>query len=336
MLKLISKSHFFQIFWAFYPICLWAGFYSVPLDSWTAQKPTPISVAKYRVSQYKPAMAVACSSDNSQALSAAKSTIYLLNLTTGNKAQVFKGSGTYTHLAFLPNKQAFLTSGPTILEMRSLTDGAKLDSLPEFDDKFLSSVTVAPDTTLLAIGYRETGDIALWDMQAGRMLPPLVGHDFGVLAMAFTTNGERLVSVGYDGTMRLWDVSTGAELKRFEVYSTQDSVVAIDTDTNTLLTSGGRNPVVCRWDLKNGEQLSCLNDGDTLWVTSLAIAPGGHHALSGGPKGDVILWDLDTGRPISQYDAGSLIHDVAICPNGDYGLSASEDGAIHVWNLQKE
>jgi WD40 repeat protein len=93
---------------------------------------------------------------------------------------------------------------------------------------------------------------------------------------------------------------------------------------------------VCQWDFTSGEQLSCLNNGDTLWVTSLAIAPGDHHALSGGPRGDVILWDLDTGRAIRQFDAGSLIHDVAICPNGDYGLLASEAGAIHVWNLQAE
>jgi WD40 repeat protein len=281
-------------------------------------------------------MEVDCSPDSSQVLAVGlKGALHLWNFTT-NQVQVFETFGkTILHLAFLPNKQAFLIAGPHVLEIRSLTDGATLNAFSDLEDRWLSSVAVSPDASLVAIGYGE--DILLWDTQTGAVLPPLVGHEFGVLAVAFIDHGKRLVSVGYDAMARLWEVSSGAELKHFEVYSTPHSAVAIDLSTNTMLVSGGRMPFVCRWHITRGEQISCLNDVNTpLWVNNLAIGPNGHWALSDDPHNGMTLWNLETGRAVRQFNAGGGVYGLAICPNGDYGLSASDDGVINVWNLQTE
>ncbi len=336
MLTLFARKRYLLVLLVFYSVCLWADPYPTPLIySGITQKPTAASIAKHRLNQDE-AMEVACSPDSRQALAVGlKDTPHLWNFTS-NQIQVFETfEKTILHLVFLQNKQAFLVAGPDVLEIRSLIDGAKLNAFSELKEGWLSSVVVSPDARLVAIGYGE--DILLWDTQTGEVLPPLVGHDFGVLAVAFIDNGKRLVSVGYDATARLWEVSTGAELNHFEVYSTPHSTVAIDPNTNTMLVSGGRMPFVCRWHITSGEEISCLNDADSpLWVNALAIGPNGHQALSGGPHNEVTLWNLKTGRAIRQFNAGGAIYGVAICPNGKYGLSASDDGVINVWNLKPE
>lgn len=337
MLKLFARKRYLLVLLIFYPVYLWADPQPTPqIYSGIAQKSTAASVAKHRLNPDESAMEVACSPDSRQALAVGlKGTLHLWNFTS-DQVQASETFGkTILHPIFLPNKQAFLVAGPHILEIRSLTDGAKLNALSEVEDRWLSSVAVSPDASLVAIGYGE--DILLWDTQTGALLPPLVGHDFGILAVAFIDDGKRLVSVGYDAMARLWDVSTGAESNHFEVYSTPHSAVAIDPKTNTMLVSGGRMAFVCRWHITRGEQISCLNDANTpLWVNNLAIGPNGHQALSGGPHDEVTLWDLETSRAVRQFKAGSGVYGVAICPNGKYGLSASEDGVINVWNLQTE
>ncbi len=43
----------------------------------------------------------------------------------------------------------------------------------------------------------------------------LVGHEGRVNALAVTANGACAVSGGRDGTLRLWDLETGAEITAF-------------------------------------------------------------------------------------------------------------------------
>lgn len=339
MLTLLVRKRYLLILLVCYPVYLWADSQPTPqMDSGITQKPTAASVAKHRLHPDEPAMEAVCSPDSRQALAVGlKGTLHLWNF-TNDQVQFSKSFGkSIHHLIFLPNKQAFLVAGPHILEIRSLADGATLNAFSEVEDRWLSSIAVSSDAGLVAIGYRRTGNILLWDTQTGAVSPPLVGHDFGVLAMAFIDDGKRLVSVGYDAAARLWDVSTGVELKHFEVYSSPHSAVAIDPKTNTMLVSGGKMPFVCRWHITRGEQLSCLNEDNTrLWVNNLAIGPHGHQALSDDPHNGLTLWNLETGRAVRQFKAGGGVYGLAICPNGKYGLSASDDGVVNVWNLQKE
>ncbi len=68
----------------------------------------------------------------------------------------------------------------------------------------LTALALAPDGRTLALGGSDQA-VRLWDLAAGRELPPLVGHAGPVRALTFTPDGRRLVS--YDGTgLRLtWD-----------------------------------------------------------------------------------------------------------------------------------
>ena len=56
-----------------------------------------------------------------------------------------------------------------------------------------------------------SGEILWFDMQSGRLVRRLSGHEAGVLSIALGADGKRLISSSDDGTVRLWDLQGGGE-----------------------------------------------------------------------------------------------------------------------------
>jgi hypothetical protein len=77
-------------------------------------------------------------------------------------------------------------------------------AVPEEAAEALTALAVAPDGRTLALGCGDQA-IRLWDLSAGRELPPLVGHQGPVRALAFTPDGRRLVSFDPTGLRLTWD-----------------------------------------------------------------------------------------------------------------------------------
>lgn len=72
-----------------------------------------------------------------------------------------------------------------------------------------SNALFTPDGQTLICGA-PSGVIFLWDVPSGEIRRALTGHDGGIMALALNPAGTRLVSSGYDKTLRLWRI--GEEL----------------------------------------------------------------------------------------------------------------------------
>jgi WD40 repeat protein len=57
------------------------------------------------------------------------------------------------------------------------------------------------------------GTVRVWDVDSGRELACLSGHEGEVQSVAFDPRGRRIVSGSWDGTVRVWDVDSGACLE---------------------------------------------------------------------------------------------------------------------------
>jgi WD40 repeat protein len=55
--------------------------------------------------------------------------------------------------------------------------------------------------------------VKLWDISTGRCVRTFIGHTREVYSVAFSPDGQTLISSSTDETVRLWDVSTGKCLK---------------------------------------------------------------------------------------------------------------------------
>jgi WD40 repeat protein len=107
---------------------------------------------------------------------------------------------------------------------------------------------------------------------------------------AFTADGRRVILTSADGSVRLVDVATGADVRSFSGHRGAIGCLAISVDGRRLLT-GGQDGTIRLWDLDTGRELHCFT-GHSSAVTSVAFSPDGRFAVSAGMESTARLWKL--------------------------------------------
>jgi serine/threonine protein kinase len=171
------------------------------------------------------------------------------------------------------------------------------------------------------------------------------GHTDLVLSVAFSPDGRRALSGSADGTVRLWNVENGQQLRCFTGH--RDFVLSVAFSPDGLrAVSAGCDRTVRLWDVQTGRELRCFSGHiDLVW--SVAFSPDGRRVLSGsggtvGPDGTVTtgtehtarLWDAITGAELRRFE-GHTNHITHVCfsRNGRRALSASADRTVRLWNV---
>jgi WD40 repeat protein len=74
-------------------------------------------------------------------------------------------------------------------------------------DEVIQSLTWSPNGTLIATGGSfANNNVRIWAAGSGELLRTLEGHTKGVTHLAFSPNGQYLISAAYDGTLRSWGI----------------------------------------------------------------------------------------------------------------------------------
>ncbi|MDD1435601.1 NB-ARC domain-containing protein, partial [Dolichospermum sp. ST_sed10] len=113
-----------------------------------------------------------------------------------------------------------------------------------------------------------------------------------ILTVAFSPNGQKLVSGSNDQTIRLWDITTGKCLKTLIGHEDWIWWVTFSPDGGFLLSSSDDRTVKI-WDANSGE---CLETWQPLssWIWSMVLSPNGKILATGDDDYQVRLWDIDS------------------------------------------
>ena len=161
------------------------------------------------------------------------------------------------------------------------------------------------------------------------------GHTAYVRSVAISPDGKFALSGSVDNTLKLWDISTGREIRTLKGHTSQVRSVVFTPDGKFAL-SGSYDDTIKLWDILTGMEIRTFI-GHSPCVHSVAISPDGKYALSGG--GDIRgkdttmrLWDISTGKEIRKFRLSEWVKAVAFSPDGRYGLSSSGN-KLKLWDI---
>jgi WD40 repeat protein len=263
-------------------------------------------------------------------------TVKLWDVATGQEVRTFRGDnlrlGVFS-LAFSPDGTR-LARGNLGVTVWDVAGGNELCRLRR-------GVTVAfsPDGTRLATSNSTASGgpldddfaVTLWDAKSGQELRSFRGHEARVTALAFSPDGTRLASGGFDRTVKVWDSANGQEFRTFRGHNNWVEALAFSPD-GTRLASGGWDQTVKVWDVAGGRELRTFR-GHNNWVEALAFSPDGTRLASGGNDRTVKVWDV-TGDQEFRTLQGKLdvVTRFAFSPDGKT-LAAGSYTSVTVWGV---
>lgn len=123
----------------------------------------------------------------------------------------------------------------------------------------------------------------------------LIGHSGWIRSVAISPDGQTLVSVSEDKTIKLWNLNTGQLLRTLTGHSDKVTSVAISPDGQTLV-SGSLDKKIKLWNLNTGQRLRTLDvrtsQGLIVQVSAIAFSADGQTLVSGDETGTLKIWRL--------------------------------------------
>lgn len=206
---------------------------------------------------------------------------------------------------------------------------------------FTEGAAVSPDHRYAA-GGGSGGSISLLRLSPSLQPvgPPmlLTGHTHGAHSLAFSPQSDRLASGGEeDGTVRLWDVATRRELRRFGSGTGTLWSVTFSGNGRYLAGADGLGHI---WDVETGRELHRL-EGHTDSIFDVSFSPDSTRLATASADGTARVWDVATGRTLLVlrphrvgYAPGAehILEHVNFSGDGHRLVTISQDSVMRIWD----
>ncbi len=195
--------------------------------------------------------------------------------------------------------------------------------------------------TLICTMYQET-KAKLMDVETGRELASLPGHDEAVLILQFSPSGKRLATVEAfpSNVIRLWEASSGKLIATMRGHSNQVNAIRFSPDEKRIVTCS-MDRTLRIWanapsDPGAEPQPLAVLKGHTGWVRTCAFSPDSTRLVSASQDATVRYWDVKTGDQLAVMRGHAReVEIVAFAPDGSTIVSAANDRTIRFWNVRE-
>jgi WD40 repeat protein len=216
------------------------------------------------------------------------------------------------------------------------------------DDVNLQGAALLPDgRRALTRGVNKT--LGLWNLDTRQKVREFKGHTTRISDLAVSPDGKVALTssgslaLGPDGkpvkrgndlvhedcVVRVWDVETGKELRRFEGHKTEVLGVRWVGDGGKALSCSLES--TCLWDTKTGEE---SHRSKFLARLTPALTADGKQALFVAANGKLLLWDLENDTEVRTFDdPPELSCGVTLSPDGKLAVVFSSYGKIVVYDM---
>ncbi|KAJ2511256.1 rRNA-processing protein utp21 [Coemansia sp. RSA 2049] len=196
------------------------------------------------------------------------------------------------------------------------------------DDSGVRAVALSScgNYALLGLG---SGGIELVNMQSGLTRRSFSGHKKAVTGIQTDDCNRRVYSASLDGTVRVWDFATGAELTCVEMKSAPSHMAGFSA--GGLVACACDDACVRVVDADAGRVVRTFS-GHRNRITDLAFSNDGRWIVSASLDCTIRTWDLPTGHMVDWFRVESVPVSLAFSPAGDFLASAHMDSVgVFLW-----
>jgi WD40 repeat protein/DNA-binding SARP family transcriptional activator len=259
--------------------------------------------------------------------SAADGTVRVWDSTTGELETTFEVDGASPAIPVFSNDGARIAAtdfnGP--IWVWDLNGRSVMELDPPEGTLFPLNLEFSPDDLLLAVTRNvdleteETGPM-IFDLATGELVQTLEGHEGDVTDIGFTPDGNRVVTSGRDGAVRVWELESGEVTGTFLGHADSVQDLEISEDGSVVASSGAVDVMV--WDLETLETTAAVY-GHRGTVDGIDLSPDGDLLLTASSAdGTTRLWDL------TQYWSHEVVGLPGPAPARPGGITFSPDGGI--------
>lgn len=279
---------------------------------------------------------------DSQAVLTVDDTLGLLmlwDIRTGERLQTYEAQtasgepiGSGWSVGFLPDgKSALVGYGNFVIRWIDLET---LTVVRDFvgHGNFVWDIAVTADGQE-AISSSYDNNIIHWNLSNGEILETFKGHNnvvYGVAMVDF-----RFVSGSSDGTLRYWDLASGAQVNRLNIDGAVSGIYPLGENEEMTVVAGSYNGQVEILDhtltplrtITPPEEMLGLdvNPARDLLVTG-----------AGGDEGVISVWQFSDGVLQKEKAFGFRIYDLSLHPEGEWIAFVGNSGNVGLWNWKTD
>ncbi|MGI0487562.1 caspase family protein [Pantanalinema rosaneae CENA516] len=197
----------------------------------------------------------------------------------------------------------------------------------------VQQLVFSPDQRVI-LGIENDRTIQLWDVQSGKRLQSLQGHQGTIGDAQFSPDGRQVISASQDGTVRIWDLASGQSTMTL----TQPTAVMsghFSPDGQRVVTAG-LDGTAKIFDPHTGA-LRVILAGHRGAVLDAEFSPDGKMLVTASTDGTARLWDADTGterallRPVEAGNQLDPLQRAFFSPDGQMVVTLNSTGTVQVW-----
>ena len=224
-----------------------------------------------------------------------------------------------------------------IFGLYTMPDGGNVHTL-SISQHDVHSVSINATGDWIAFGSRTLGQLLVWEWRSETYILKQQGHAHDVAAVAYSPNGQLMVTGGGDGKVKVWNVSTGFCFVTFGEHTAPVTAVTFMGGRGghgLAVVSASLDGTVRAYDLVRYRNFRTLSAPVPAQFVSLATDDAGEIACAGTLEPfSIYVWSLQSGR-VTDVLSGHEGPIVSLAFSAAAGLlaSGSWDRTVRLWDV---